>query len=40
MPKRPFKPEGIPALLPYMTVKNAEASVDFYEKAFGFTLFS
>jgi PhnB protein len=40
MTKRPFKPDGIPALLPYMTVKNAEASVEFYEKAFGFALSS
>jgi PhnB protein len=40
MSKRPYKQVGIPCLLPYMTVKNANASVEFYEKAFGFTLSS
>jgi uncharacterized glyoxalase superfamily protein PhnB len=40
MSKRPYKPEGIPALLPYLTVGDAEKSIDFYNKAFGFTLSS
>lgn len=38
MTKRPFKPEGIPGLFPYLTVRNAERAIDFYEKAFGFVL--
>jgi uncharacterized glyoxalase superfamily protein PhnB len=40
MSKRPYKPEGIPGLFPYLTVCNAEKAVEFYEKAFGFTLSS
>jgi len=40
MSKRPYKPAGTPGLFPYMTVRDAEKSIDFYEKAFGFTLSS
>lgn len=40
MSSRPYKPEGIPQLFPYLTVKDAEKSIDFYEKAFGFKLSS
>lgn len=36
MSKRPYKPSGIPGLFPYLTVRNAEKSIDFYKKAFGF----
>lgn len=36
MSNRPYKPENIPALFPYLTVRNAEKAVEFYEKAFGF----
>lgn len=40
MSDRPYKPEGIPGLFPYLTVKNAEKAVEFYENAFGFALSS
>jgi PhnB protein len=40
MSNRPYKPEGIPGLFPYLTVKNANIAADFYQKAFGFTLSS
>ncbi len=40
MSKRPYKPEGIPGLFPYLTVRDAEKAIEFYEKAFGFTLSS
>jgi len=40
MSKRPFKPQGIPGLLPYLTVQNGEKAVDFYKKAFGFEMYS
>lgn len=40
MSKRPFKPQGIPALFPYLTVRNAEEAIDFYKTAFGFELSS
>lgn len=36
MTTRPFKPNGIPRLFPYLTVKDAQRSIDFYTKAFGF----
>lgn len=36
----PYKPEGIPQLFPYLAVRNAEKAIEFYEKAFGFTLSS
>ena len=38
MSKRPYKPHGIPGLLPYLTVRNAEKAIDFYKEAFGFQL--
>lgn len=40
MSTRPYKPEGIPGLFPYLTVKNAENAIEFYEKAFGFKVSS
>lgn len=40
MSTRPFKPQGIPTLLPYLTVRNAEKAIDFYQQAFGFELSS
>lgn len=40
MSKRSYKPEGIPGLFPYLTVQDAEKSIDFYHKAFGFSLSS
>jgi PhnB protein len=40
MSTRPYKAEGIPDLFPYLTVKDADKSAEFYEKAFGFTLSS
>lgn len=40
MTPRPFKPAGIPQLFPYLTVKDAQKSIDFYTNAFGFHLSS
>jgi uncharacterized glyoxalase superfamily protein PhnB len=40
MSQRPYKPQGIPALFPYLTVRNAEKSLSFYKEAFGFHLSS
>lgn len=40
MSNRPYKPQGIPGLFPYLVVENAEKSIKFYEKAFGFRLSS
>jgi len=40
MSTRPYKPEGVPGLFPYLTVKDADESIQFYEKAFGFKLSS
>jgi uncharacterized glyoxalase superfamily protein PhnB len=40
MSNRPYKPEGIPGLFPYLTVQDANKSIEFYEKAFGFRLSS
>jgi uncharacterized glyoxalase superfamily protein PhnB len=31
-----FKPKNCPGIIPYLTVQNAEKSIDFYERAFGF----
>ncbi len=33
-----FKPQQMPQLIPYLTVSNAEKSIEFYSDAFGFTL--
>lgn len=33
-----FKPQNMPTLIPYLTVSQAEESIRFYEKAFGFKL--
>lgn len=35
---RPYKPQGIPGLFPYLTVRNSEKAIDFYKKAFSFEL--
>ena len=36
MSKRPAKPAGTPWLSPYLTVKDSDAALDFYQRAFGF----
>lgn len=36
MNDRPYKPGGIPGLLPYLSVADPEKSMAFYETAFGF----
>ncbi len=36
MSTRPAKPEGVPRLIPYLTVSDPERIMSFYEKAFGF----
>ncbi len=36
MSKRPARPQSYPWLSPYLTVKDADAAIDFYQKAFGF----
>ena len=36
--KKDFKPQGYPTLIPYMTVQDAEKSIEFYGQAFGFEL--
>ena len=36
MNKRPAKPANAAWLSPYLTVKDADAAIDFYQKAFGF----
>jgi uncharacterized glyoxalase superfamily protein PhnB len=36
MSNRPAKPDNMPWLTPCLTVKDADAAVAFYEKAFGF----
>lgn len=36
MSKRPARPAGVPWLIPYLTVKDADAALDFYQRAFGF----
>jgi PhnB protein len=35
---RPFKPNGVPSLMPYMTVPNAVEAIAFYQEAFQFKL--
>jgi uncharacterized glyoxalase superfamily protein PhnB len=37
MSKRLARPSGVPWLLPHLTVKDADAALDFYQRAFGFT---
>jgi PhnB protein len=36
MAKRPAKPSGASWLSPYLTVKDVDAALDFYQRAFGF----
>ena len=36
MTDRPAKPSEMPWLTPYLTVRDAERSLDFYQRAFGF----
>src|SRR5262245_60584389 len=36
MPKRPPRPPMTPWLIPYLLVKDADAALDFYQRAFGF----
>ncbi len=36
MSKRPARPSGAPWLSPYLVVKDADAALDFYQRAFGF----
>jgi len=36
MSKRPARPPGTPWLSPYLTVKDADAALGFYQRAFGF----
>jgi len=36
MAKRPPKPAGYPWVMPYLVVRDADASLAFYKKAFGF----
>ena len=36
MSKRPARPAGAPWLMPYLTVKDVDAALDFYQRAFGF----
>jgi uncharacterized glyoxalase superfamily protein PhnB len=36
MAKRPARPPGVPTLMPYLIVKDADAALDFYQRAFGF----
>ena len=31
-----YKPQGVPDLIPYLVVRDAEKSIKFYEEAFGF----
>ncbi len=38
MQKRPYKPQGIPGLFPYLTVRDAEKAIKFYQESFGFQL--
>lgn len=33
-----IRPDNVPWLTPYLTVRDARASIDFYERAFGFEL--
>jgi uncharacterized glyoxalase superfamily protein PhnB len=36
MSKRPARQPGTPWLSPYLTVRDADAALDFYQRAFGF----
>jgi PhnB protein len=36
MSKRPACPQGTPWLSPYLTVKDSDTAIDFYQRAFGF----
>jgi PhnB protein len=36
MSKRPPRPAGYPWLTPYLVVSDADAAIDFYQRAFGF----
>jgi uncharacterized glyoxalase superfamily protein PhnB len=36
MSKRPPRPANSPWLSPYLTVRDADAAIDFYQRAFGF----
>ena len=36
MSKRPPRPAGTPWLSPYLTVRDADKAIDFYQRAFGF----
>ena len=36
MSKRPARPAGMPWVSPYLVVKDADAALDFYQRAFGF----
>src|SRR5437879_7955265 len=36
MSKRSARPAGVPWLMPYLTVKDVDAALDFYQRAFGF----
>ena len=36
MSNRPPRPAGMPWLTPYLTVKDPDAALDFYQRAFGF----
>lgn len=36
MSKRPARPAGTPWVSPYLTVKDVDAAIAFYQKAFGF----
>ncbi|MBX9805192.1 MAG: VOC family protein [Alphaproteobacteria bacterium] len=40
MSNPPYKPAGIPGLFPYLTVKDSEKAIQFYDKAFGFRISS
>ncbi len=36
MKNRSYKPANVPGLMPYLTVRDAKSSIDFYKKAFDF----
>jgi PhnB protein len=36
MSKRPARPQETPWLSPYLTVKDSDTAIDFYQRAFGF----
>jgi uncharacterized glyoxalase superfamily protein PhnB len=38
MSKQSYKPADFATLSPYLTVKNVQQSIDFYQKAFGFSM--